>query len=135
MLHAPLFKPLFLLIAVIATLHISAINLYLYWSIWWFDMMMHFLGGLWISLSLLWFLFLSGYTRTQPGEVIKVISIAILGAFLIGILWEYFEWSEGISYPQAHFAFDTISDVVCDLIGGFVGGFIFFRKYLRRSSI
>jgi len=46
---------IFVLGIIIAFLHQSAVALYWYWSVPWFDIVMHFLGGLWVGTCALWF--------------------------------------------------------------------------------
>ena len=53
----------FILIVLIAILNKAALSFFLYWKFWWFDIMMHFLGGLWIGGIVLWLYYLSGYVK------------------------------------------------------------------------
>src|SRR5688572_29626513 len=50
------------LLALILILDLFALEYYLYWMLWWYDIMMHFLGGVIIGSGVLWFLdqFFSG---------------------------------------------------------------------------
>ncbi len=48
------------LIVAIAILHTVAIYFYLYYELWWFDILMHFVGGFWTVLFFLWLLVFSG---------------------------------------------------------------------------
>ena len=51
MLKTPLFIWIFITVAIVAALHLSALQFYLYWRFWWFDLLTHFLGGLWVAVS------------------------------------------------------------------------------------
>ena len=72
------------LIFLIFLLNYLAMKFYWYSSIWYFDMPMHFLGGLWLGLALIWFFKIKEISW-------KVILEIILGVLLIGVFWEAFE--------------------------------------------
>lgn len=59
---------LFIFVLVILIFQVVAEHFYWYWRIWWFDMPMHFAGGLWVGLSVLWFVFLSGRFKRKIGQ-------------------------------------------------------------------
>jgi len=72
------------LIFFIFLLNYLAMKFYWYSSIWYLDMPMHFLGGVWLGLIFIWFFKLNEIR-------IKVILKIILCVLLVGILWEFFE--------------------------------------------
>jgi len=95
----------------ILALHMRAIDLYWYWSFWWMDIMMHFLGGLLIGLIAL---LVSAHYKIQ----IRRMFLATLGVVLIvGIGWEIFEYVSGIFILEDPFP-DTFYDLVMDTVGG-----------------
>ena len=59
----PFFQFLFLLLLVIATLEFIGLDRLWLFVFWWFDLVLHFLGGIWVSGMALWFFFLSGYVK------------------------------------------------------------------------
>lgn len=91
-----------------------AVTYFLYWRIWWFDMPMHILGGLYAALLAAWLVAYRGSPISLP--------LCLLFALLTGIVWEIFEYSEGITNAY-HFNYitDVFKDVVIGLIGGFSG--------------
>ena len=90
-----------------------AVKFYWYYSIWWFDMPMHFLGGVWLSLAILWFFPVKDLSM-------KSISMIILSILSIGVLWELYEILVNNLTAQIPFnTLDTISDVCFDLAAGF----------------
>ncbi len=100
----------------IAVVHRLAFQFYLYWEYAWFDIPMHFLGGVVISLLFLVLLLASpSFNRWRS------ISFGLLFVFVIGILWELFEIVAGISPFEPGFVTDTIIDLCMDLAGGVVG--------------
>lgn len=136
MLKTPLFIQIFIVIAVIATLHFSALQFYLYWRLWWFDILTHFLLGLWIAMSFLWLFFQFGFVNIIKNSKNNNLKIALLSSFFIGIAWEIFEYHFGISFVSApNYLTDTITDISFDLIGGFVAyHFFVFKGYHKEVS-
>ncbi len=96
-----------------------------YWRIPWFDMPMHFLGGLWLGLVALWW-----YTRDVVLTTFRMFTISLLTVLVIGILWELFEFSMDtfIIISEQNSVFDTITDIIFDIIGGLVAVVYFIFK-------
>ncbi len=91
----------------------AAMKFHWYYSIAWFDMLMHFLGGLWLGFAFLW---LKGAGASYP----KI----LLGVLAVGILWEVFELLIHQQFLQEPFDLpDTFSDLFFDLLGGSVAFF------------
>ena len=112
----------------ILVLQCTALSLFLYWQFWWLDIAVHFLGGLWVSLALAWFFFISPYvSRPSALKLSRAFLIIVLGTLIIGCLWEVFEYSLGLSVDAQGYAFDTVSDIVLDVAGGLLGYLIFSR--------
>lgn len=108
-------------IYLILVLHGIALHYYLYWTMWWYDIMMHFLGGVWVGLFAVWLWFRSGYFRQSaetPRSLLRVTIISVLG---IGLLWEVYEYLYHIVFAlefQPHYLEDTQLDLVLDIAGG-----------------
>lgn len=133
MLKQPIFLFLFVLIAVIAILHRVALELYLYWTLWWFDILMHFLGGLWVGLSVLWLVFLSGYIKRIPFGRVQALVITIVSVFVVATSWEVFELWSGILTDDSYF-FDTSIDLGMGVLGAMSGYLYIFLKYLKNNT-
>ena len=100
------------LIFLIFVLNFLAGKFYLYSSIWFFDMPMHFLGGLWLGLS---FIYIFWSQSISYNLFIKI----IIGVLFIGISWEIFELIFTNYIGQMPFnKLDTVSDLCFDLAGG-----------------
>jgi len=95
-----------------AILHASGLFLYLQWYFWWYDVMLHFLGGAWVALALQW------YASRYPRIVLILPTLAVV--LMVGISWEIFEMLIGAP-READFAFDTSLDILMDVLGGIVG--------------
>jgi len=102
---------------VIGALHIAALFFFWYWSIWWYDILLHALGGVWIGGMMLFFL--SGREKNMSGSTILRFSVPLLGVLIIGTFWEAFEWNIDqvvLSYFQNDVV-DTLSDIGADIAG------------------
>ena len=96
------------LIVILAILHLIALEFYFYWTIWWYDIMMHTLAGFSGGLAVLWFLRnLKNYTAML---------LAILSVLVVGIAYEVFEYIFDIMPPGIYWQ-DTTLDLICDGIG------------------
>lgn len=117
------------LIFLIFLLNYLAMRFYWYSSIWYFDMPMHFLGGLWLGLALIWFLKIKDIS-------LKSIFYLILGVLLIGVLWEVFEIIIDRTITGNLFnTLDTISDIFFDLAGGTFAIFYFIKIMSIKKNI
>jgi uncharacterized BrkB/YihY/UPF0761 family membrane protein len=116
------------LILFIFAINVLANKFYWYYSIWYFDMPMHFLGGFWLSLALVWLFPLSNVNS-------KYISKIILGALLIGIFWELFEILFNNYIAQNPFnTLDTLSDIFFDLAGATAGVLYFLKRIMPKEE-
>ncbi len=101
---------LFLVIFVLG-LNMLAMKFYWYYSIWHFDMLMHFLGGFFIGL-MAFYLFVS---RNFSVSLAKILFFV----FLVGAGWEIFEILVNVFITGHLFNLaDSVSDIFFDLAGG-----------------
>ncbi len=111
-----LFPALALSIAVTA-LHAIALKHHFYYFFWWFDMVNHFLVGAALALLVLFY-----STRAYPKDKATVwgmIKVALPFVLVFAIVWEIFEFSNGLTYAVGkNYAFDTTLDILFGLIGG-----------------
>jgi hypothetical protein len=109
------FWPSFLLIIVIASLHITALSQEYYWTIWWYDVMMHFLGGTWTALFILWI----AHIIPRPGvlRLANPLSLVFL-VIMVGIVWELYELLfELTTVSDPGYVLDTVKDFCMDTLG------------------
>jgi hypothetical protein len=86
--------------------------LYLSWTFWWYDLVEHFLGGVWVAYAVVSAL---AYVGHQPRFIYIIAAITI-----VGILWEFFEVVIGMP-REANYAFDTSIDLLMDVLGSIMG--------------
>ena len=133
MLKQKLFIEQFIILIIIAILHHLALQFYLYWTLEWFDILMHFLGGMWVALIIMWFFFFSGFVYKNVTSVrkIKIFLIAIASVLVVGVLWEVWEvWADLVFMDETGYFLDTSLDLVMDTLGG-ITAFIYAKKYLK----
>src|SRR3989344_8934101 len=90
---------LFIILILILSTHAAALGGFLSYGIWWLDMALHFLGGIWLAIFVFWYLFEykksgTGITEIKSQYYWDLISGKILFLGLIsfavfaGVLWE-----------------------------------------------
>jgi hypothetical protein len=100
----------------VAVLHKIALSLSLYWNIWWFDILMHFLGGALIALITLFFIYDSKFFNFSIKKPIIIFSAAIGMTLIIGLSWELWELFVGFTDAYTD-QVDTIADLINDTLG------------------
>lgn len=116
---------LLVLTFILTSLNFIALKYDLFWVLKWFDIPMHFLGGLVVS-------FLASciiYFKKINLSYIKFLSYNILTIFIISILWELFELSIKVtSLNDALYVSDTGLDFMANIFGGVCGSIFIFNK-------
>ena len=109
------------LILAIAVVNCFANAYYWYWQIRWFDMPMHFLGGVWLAGVAIWWRFTSGRCTNEVKSFWRVILWGVGAAFLVGFAWEVYESTISVlTIGHINAIPDTFSDLFFDTLGGFV---------------
>lgn len=112
---------------VIALFQFLANEYYLYWKWWWADIVMHFLGGLFIASGVLWWLRFEIPVGLRS-RVPKFLT-ALLAIIVVGVAWEVFEYVTGM-YNAVNYTLDTTLDLATD-VGGMLFAYLLFKKYVR----
>jgi len=97
----------------------------------WYDIVMHFLGGLWLSLVAIWILY--KYMEVRKDAIFSTLLFVLIGA----ILWEVLEYAiQAIANTPGLLATmpDSISDVVFGLLGGLLGGLYTLKKIRQHDK-
>jgi len=98
---------------------------YLFYTLWWFDIPMHFLGGFWVGLFFIYVFF-------RKDSLFKSYWKVIFCAFLIGILWELFEVFAHQHIAKIPFdAWDTSFDLLLDIFGSGVALIYFYKTIMN----
>lgn len=107
--------PALLATVLLVTLHTVAIKHTLYWSYPWFDLLVHFTGG--VALASLVLLFLINNKPVLVEKDSKVYGITIIATLLLATAWEIFEYKAGITFASNNYAADTFFDIIMTFIG------------------
>lgn len=107
-------------------LNFLGIYLALYHILWWYDMPMHFLGGLFTGLLVLYIVLKQKSIVYLPN--LKIILISLYFILAIGFAWELYEFFvKTIVMGQKFIFMDSLSDIFFDLAGGIEAMFIYLR--------
>lgn len=103
-----------------------ALKLNLYSLVWYLDIIMHTLGGMWVGMF-----FLYVFNRRNPTSLnFKIVVQTLVTTLAIGLLWEIYEFY--VYQYLSHITFDmqdTSSDIFFDLLGYSMACF-YFSKFI-----
>lgn len=118
-----LLKHLVVLMFFIFLVNFAANKFYWYYSVWYFDIIMHFLGGLWLGLFFAYIF--SGKSGPSPGSgfFFKV----LLSTLVVGILWEFYEYYLNAVSLESFDLPDTLYDIFFDMLGAAASLFYLFK--------
>lgn len=123
-----LFYSLFI-IGLVAALHISAMNFYLYWSYAWFDYLVHFLAGVGGGLAAFACLFNQRSPLKNRGPVSKFI-LTVSALMFWGVAWEYFEYKNGwLDHHESSWQLDVLMDLLMDFSGAVLATIFSLKKH------
>ena len=110
----------FALTIFVGVLHHYAMLNFWYWLYWWFDILMHFLGGLLVSIIAIWVYYFSGFFSGVSFNKKNLLKFSIIAVLVVGISWEVFEIIIKETINEPDFISDTFLDLILDLVGAFV---------------
>ena len=103
----------------VAVLHKIALSFSLYWTVWWFDIPMHFLGGALMALITLFIIYDSKFFNFSIKKPVVVFAVALGATLIIGLSWELWELYMGFTNIYED-QVDTIADLINDTLGAIV---------------
>lgn len=110
-------------------INIIAHKFYWYSSIWYFDMIMHFLGGFFLLLAVAYV-----FPPKENNSRTKSLVFLLSGVLIVGIAWEIFEYIfNNFLGRQVFNISDTLSDLFFDMLGGIIATFYFFKRIMIKS--
>jgi hypothetical protein len=124
----------FFLIFIIAVHALALVN-YWYWTYQWLDIPMHFLGGFWVAMAIIFLI--SNFQFPISKEFLKEnffhFAITILSfVIFVGVLLEFVEFLYDVFISSRGYvgflqlgAADTMADLFFDLLGAFVFAIIY----------
>ena len=123
---------IFVLGGIIVSLHYFALAYHLYFSIWWFDLLVHSLSGALVGLFVISVLMQFFAPSLLSGNTYPLLLQVILCTVIVGTFWETFELAFRL-IPTDLYAYisDTASDMMMNVIGataGYFCGLLYLRK-------
>lgn len=117
---------IFTLVAVLGVLQQLAFAYYLYWRFSWYDILMHFLGGVVVGAAYLW---VARYELSPFLKKYERFLYVFAFSLFVGVLWEIFEYYVGIDreFTYAVRRIDTVIDLIMDVSGGTLSYIVFSR--------
>ena len=105
----------------------------LYSIFWWYDMPMHFLGGLFTSLLLIYILLQYGKKVVLDFGATFIVIITL--SLIVGLLWEGYELYFAMLMGNKHILLDSISDICFDMAGAVQGMLIYKRQLSVKNTV
>jgi hypothetical protein len=109
-----LLLPAGLLSLILLFLHLAALKYSFYWLYPWYDIAIHAIGGAAIGLLILFILWRFVYSKEF---FLLIISMLILVS-VVGLVWEFFEFSTGLTFTSSNYPRDTFIDISMTSFGG-----------------
>ncbi len=104
---------------------------FLHWDtlLWYFDIVMHSLGGVWVGMFFVYVF--SKYEASRARLFLQV----LLATTAMGIFWEFYQYYIYVIVSRTPFDFhDTSIDVLCDLAGAIFAGSYFIRRIMPAKT-
>jgi len=119
---------LLVLILIIMALQVPGLVFDWYVKLWWLDVAMHFLGGLWIGGVALWYYFVSGRIGiSEKNKNYLIVSVVVV--LVIGLSWEVFEIGvDNVTDLYSYQYLDGFYDMIMDTLGASVAALFYFLK-------
>ena len=106
-----------------------------YWTMRWFDMPMHFAGGVWLAGAALWFRFFSGRFQTASTTFNSLALWGVGASFGVGFAWEVYEGIVSlIMRGHLNAMPDTLGDLAFAILGGLVVSLVVYVKLKNQNA-
>lgn len=112
----------------IFALQVVATYWHLYFYIWWLDIPVHVVGGVWIALTFLSSYYASSRMTEKEHSSLFVVVFAVALTMTIGLFWEIYEFGVDHAVGDSGLGLtDTLKDLSDDLLGALIAAWIFIR--------
>jgi len=103
---------------------------FLYWKLPWFDVMMHFLGGVLVAVLTLFVLRVRGVVDWK-----RIVVTVLLSLLVVGVAWEVFEYAMGVMDASLDgYVLDTTTDLIMDIFGMSVVLLVYKKLWTQNST-
>jgi len=119
----PPFQNMLVVLVIIFVLHLISLRNDYYWLIWWYDIMMHFLGGVWVVLVLIWL------NQLKAAAVVLTFKRVLTTIVVVGLAWEIYELLFNQTFIDAKgYGLDTVLDLIMNTVGATAVYFLYQTK-------
>ena len=119
----PPFQNMLVVLVIIFVLHLISLRNDYYWLIWWYDIMMHFLGGVWVVLVLIWL------NQLKAAAVVLTFKRVLTTIVVVGLAWEIYELLFDQTFIDAKgYGLDTVLDLITNTVGATAAYFLYQTK-------
>lgn len=115
----------------VAVLQSVAFSFFLYWTLWWYDILMHGLGGFLIGSIAAWAYVFELKRHVGVNRFLWIVGVT----FAVGALWEIFEYTVGFRvYDSLYepYVVDTLNDMGMDTAGALLA-FLMVRRFVAHT--
>ncbi len=105
---------------------------FLFWTLDRFDSFLHLIGGISVGIffTVIADIYITSWSNLTPKKQShKFLMVAILSSLIVGLIWEFYEYTAGLTnYSHKFFKLtmlDSSSDILMDLIGGIFGFLVY----------
>jgi hypothetical protein len=120
--------------AILAVMHYVGTTFHIYYSYKWFDIPVHIVAGIWISLTVFWLLPYVTKDYSIKNYRIKSILVGLISVLGLSLVWEISELARGLtSMSDKVFWADTSGDFLSAIIG-FVIGLVYFLNQKKCAN-
>lgn len=109
-------------------LHLVAVSLRLYWTIWWVDVVFHFWGGVIVGSAAVSILMRRSDTIKRSASIVMSVVLSV------AVLWEVKEFLNQTYYTN-HYVLDTIADICMGLAGGLTAFLVAHRSLNSKRKL
>jgi hypothetical protein len=103
-----------------------ALFLNLFWTLWWLDLVFHYIGGLAVGGLAV------GFFVKRDMDFWKAASVILLTTVAVALLWESYELIFRETYTQ-EYVVDTITDIILGVAGGISALYSVPRNVLKNT--
>lgn len=101
---------------------------YLYWSLWWFDSLMHLLAGFAGGLIAVWVFYHPDLFSSKVVKKSGAILFSVILVLFFAVAWEIFEYKNDIALAFEGYTKDTTTDISLGVLGAVIASIIATRK-------
>lgn len=115
----------------VAVLQSVAFSFFFYWTLWWYDILMHGLGGFLIGSIAAWAYVFELKRHVGVNRFLWIVGVTLA----VGVLWEIFEYTVGFRvYDSLYepYVVDTLNDMGMDTAGALLA-FLMVRRFVAQT--